>query len=203
MKKTLVLVGNAPLGSDLSQSIDNADYVVRFNDAQHPVGQSGTKTDLLMVAATSKHMQRRLQEPDFMQSPVFKAAQEILLPYHPSIIAKYHPQPNILSRLKGRRADWTHQTIDIIGEYKDIHIMSPQFYMQACAELGIAEKDMKRLFPSTGFLGIWHMLQTHDAGEWDIRICGFTWEGWKRHAWDAERQWIEQKIQEGRLSFLN
>ncbi|MGU3576183.1 hypothetical protein ACLBWZ_11650 [Brucellaceae bacterium C25G] len=203
MKKTLVLVGNAPLTADLSDKIDNADYVVRFNDANHPRQLGGTKTDLLMVAATSKHMQKRLQEPDFIELPVFKAAQEIMLPLHPSIIEKYHPKPNILSRLKGRRADWTHQTVDIIGLYKDIRIMSPQFYMQACAELGIAEKDMKKLFPSTGFLGIWHILQTRNVNEWDVRICGFTWEGWKRHAWDAERQWIEQKINKGRLSFLN
>lgn len=203
MKKTVILVGNAPLRSELSQKIDNADYVVRFNDAAHPVKLGGTKTDLLMVAATSKPMQKRLQEPHFVQSAIFKAAKEILLPYHPSIIAKYHPQPNILSRLKGRREDWTHQTIDIIGAYKDIRIMSPQFYLQACAAINIAEKDMKKLFPSTGFLGIWHMLQTHNTEEWDILICGFTWQGWKRHAWDAERQWIEQKMKEGRLSFLH
>ena len=203
MKKNLVLVGNAPLASNLSDIINKADYVIRFNDAPHPVNIGGTKTDLLMIAATSKPMQKRLQEPHFIQSPIFKAAKEILLPYHTSIIEKYHPKPNILSRLKGRREDWTHQTIDIIGLYKDIRIMSPQFYIQACADLGIAEKDMKKLFPSTGFLGIWYILQTHDTEEWDVRICGFTWQGWKRHAWDTERQWIEQKMQEGHISFLN
>lgn len=203
MKKSLAIVGNAPLGCDLSNEINSTDYVVRFNDATQAIEMGGTKTDLLMVAATSKPMQKRLQEPEFIKSPIFEAAQEIMLPYHPSIVEQYHPKPNILSRLKGRRADWTHQTIDIIGKYKDIRVMSPQFYMRACADLGIAEKDMSKIFPSTGFLGIWYMLQTHDTDEWDIRICGFTWEGWKRHAWDAERQWIEQKINEGHLGFLN
>lgn len=203
MKKTVVLVGNAPLRSDFSQKIDEADYVVRFNEPKQSIGMSGTKTDLLMVATTSKPMQKRLQESEFVQSPIFQAAQEIMLPYHPSIVEKYHPKPNIFSRLKGRRADWTHQTVDVIGLYKNIRIMSPQFYIQACEDLDIPEQNMKKQFPSTGFLGIWHMLQTHNTDKWNIRICGFTWEGWKRHAWDAERQWIEKKITAGYLDFLN
>lgn len=200
MKKTLIIVGNAPLARDLSAEVDAADFVVRFNE---PIGMSGTRTDLLMLATTSKPMQRRLSDPSFLQTPTFKAAKEVMLAYHPSIIRKYHPVPNFLSRLKGRRSDWTMQTIEIIGSAgKEIRIMPPQFYLAGCRELGIAEENLSKIFPSTGFFGIWYMLGKCPEESWNVKICGFTWEGWKRHAWGDERSWVEQKIKSGRISLI-
>jgi len=203
MKKTLVIVGNAPLPRDLSAEVDAADFVVRFNEPKQSIGMSGTRTDLLMLAATSKPMQQRLRDPGFIQTPTFQAAKEVMLAYHPSIIRKYHPRPNILSRLKGRRADWTEQTIEVIGcAGKEIRIMPPQFYLAGCRELGIAEENMRKIFPSTGFFGIWHMLGKCPEESWEAKICGFTWEGWKRHNWADERNLVEQKVKSGRISLL-
>ena len=148
-------------------------------------------------------MQRRLRDPDFLQTPTFKAAKEVMLAYHPSIIRKYHPRPNFLSRLKGRRSDWTMQTIEIIGSAgKEIRIMPPQFYLAGCKELGIAEENLSKTFPSTGFFGIFYMLGKCPHESWNVKICGFTWEGWKRHAWGDERSWVEQKVKSGRISLI-
>ncbi|MCO7725383.1 glycosyltransferase family 29 protein [Brucella intermedia] len=203
MKKTLIIVGNAPLPRDLSAEVDSADFVVRFNEPKQSIGMSGTRTDLLMLATSSKPMQRRLSDPDFLQTPTFKAAKEVMLAYHPSIIRKYHPRPNFLSRLKGRRSDWTMQTIEIIGSAgKEIRIMPPQFYLAGCKELGIAEENLSKTFPSTGFFGIFYMLGKCPQESWNVKICGFTWEGWKRHAWGDERSWVEQKIEAGRISLI-
>jgi len=203
MKKALVIVGNAPLQRDLSAEVDAADFVVRFNEPKQSIGMSGTRTDLLMLATSSKPMQRRLRDPGFVQTPTFKAAKEVMLAYHPSIIRKYHPRPNFLSRLKGRRGDWTMQTIEIIGSAgKEIRIMPPQFYLAGCKELGITEENMSKIFPSTGFFGIWYMLKKCPQESWNVKICGFTWEGWKRHTWGDELNWVEQKVQSGRISII-
>lgn len=156
MKKTLIIVGNAPLPRDLSAEVDAADFVVRFNEPKQSIGMSGTRTDLLMLATSSKPMQRRLRDPGFVQTPTFKAAKEVMLAYHPSIIRKYHPRPNFLSRLKGRRGDWTMQTIEVVGSAgKEIRIMPPQFYLAGCKELGVTEENISKVFPSTGF---WHLV---------------------------------------------
>ncbi len=121
--------------------------------SQKSIGMSGTRTDLLMLATSSKPMQRRLRDPGFVQTPTFKAAKEVMLAYHPSIIRKYHPGPNFLSRLKGRRGDWTMQTIEVVGSAgKEIRIMPPQFYLAGCKELGVTDENISKAFPSTGFL---------------------------------------------------
>ncbi|KAB2713627.1 glycosyltransferase family 29 protein [Brucella intermedia] len=203
MKKTLIIVGNAPLPRDLSAEVDAADFVVRFNEPKQSIGMSGTRTDLLMLATSSKPMQRRLRDPGFVQTPTFKAAKEVMLAYHPSIIRKYHPRPNFLSRLKGRRGDWTMQTIEVVGSAgKEIRIMPPQFYLAGCKELGVTEENVSKVFPSTGFFGIWYMLEKCPQESWDVKICGFTWEGWKRHTWGDERSWVEQKVKSGRISLI-
>ncbi|WP_374846200.1 glycosyltransferase family 29 protein [Brucella ciceri] len=203
MKKTLIIVGNAPLPRDLSAEVDAADFVVRFNEPKQSIGMSGTRTDLLMLATSSKPMQRRLRDPGFVQTPTFKAAKEVMLAYHPSIIRKYHPRPNFLSRLKGRRGDWTMQTVEVVGSAgKEIRIMPPQFYLAGCKELGVTEENISKVFPSTGFFGIWYMLEKCPQESWDVKICGFTWEGWKRHTWGDERSWVEQKVESGRISLL-
>ncbi|KAB2711645.1 hypothetical protein F9K88_09755 [Brucella intermedia] len=203
MKKTLIIVGNAPLPRDLSAEVDAADFVVRFNEPKQSIGMSGTRTDLLMLATSSKPMQRRLRDPGFVQTPTFKAAKEVMLAYHPSIIRKYHPRPNFLSRLKGRRGDWTMQTVEVVGSAgKEIRIMPPQFYLAGCKELGVTEENISKVFPSTGFFGIWYMLEKCPQESWDVKICGFTWEGWKRHTWGDERSWVEQKVESGRISLI-
>lgn len=203
MKKTLIIVGNAPLPRDLSAEVDAADFVVRFNEPKQSIGMSGTRTDLLMLATSSKPMQRRLRDTGFVQTPTFKAAKEVMLAYHPSIIRKYHPRPNFLSRLKGRRGDWTMQTVEVVGSAgKEIRIMPPQFYLAGCKELGVTEENISKVFPSTGFFGIWYMLEKCPQESWDVKICGFTWEGWKRHTWGDERSWVEQKVESGRISLI-
>jgi len=203
MKKTLIIVGNAPLPRDLSREVDAADFVVRFNEPKQSIGMSGTRTDLLILATSSKPMQRRLRDPGFVQTPTFKAAKEVMLAYHPSIMRLYHPKPNILSRLKGRRSDWTVETIEVVGGAgKEIRLMPPQFYIDGCKELGVGEENLSKVFPSTGFFGIWHMLGECPAENWDVKLCGFTWEGWKRHTWGDERSWVERQVATGRISII-
>ncbi|PYE86388.1 glycosyltransferase family 29 protein [Phyllobacterium leguminum] len=200
--KRLIIVGNGDLSRDLSAEIDAAQFVLRFNEPK--AGMSGTRTDLLMMINSSKQMQKWLQESDFVHSPFFVAAREIMLVHHPLIIRKYCVQPNVLSRLKGRRTDWTWAAINILGSAgKEIRIMPPQDYIDGCRELGIPEDKMHEVFPSTGFLGIRYILKNFSKNDWDIKLCGFGWEGWKRHAWADERRWVSGKIEEGLLSILD
>lgn len=200
MKKQLFIIGNAPLARDLSSEVDAADFVLRFNEPKQSIGMSGTRTDLLMLATSGKPAQRRANDPGFVLTPTFKAAKEVMFAYHPSVIRLYHPKPNFLSRLKGQRDDWTMQTIEIVGAAgKEIRIMPPQFYFDGCRELGVAEENLSKVFPSTGFFGIWHMMGKCPAESWDIKLCGFTWQGWKKHAWADERSWVERHVKTGRI----
>jgi hypothetical protein len=59
---------------------------------------------------------------------------------------------------------------------------------------------MKYIFPSTGYFGIRYVLDEFQTDAWSINLCGFSWEGWKRHAWGDERRWAERLAEEGRIN---
>ncbi|MFB2566912.1 glycosyltransferase family 29 protein [Rhizobium sp. IMFF44] len=202
-RKLAIVVGNGRIERDVSEMVDSADFVMRFNEPKLAGGWSGTRTDILVLSVSSKQFQKRLAEPAFLENAAVKAAREVMLAYHPVIIRKYHPRPNFLQRLKGRRADWTDRAIEIMHSAgKEVRVMPPQFYLDGCAELRIPQQKMRELFPSTGFLGIGYVLDRFSTPEWDVKLCGFTWEGWKRHPWHEERAWVEDKIENSRLNMI-
>ena len=203
-RKKLVIVGNADLPKDYSEQIDAADFVLRFNEPRELNGWSGTRIDSLMMCNSGKPMQLKLWNTDFLESSFFRKTQQVTLVYHPDIMRIYFAQPKILSRIfKGRRVDWTKQAIEIFGRLgKDIVIKSPQFYLEACAEINITGSLLKKYFPSTGYLGIWDCLRRFDLTVWDIYLCGFTWKGWKWHNWSIEEQWVRARVDEGKCKFL-
>jgi hypothetical protein len=202
--KRMVIVGNGPLSRDFSAHVDSADFVIRFNEPKAGIGLSGVKTDRLFMANSGKPMERRLNDPTLLDQPIFRATREIILAYHPQIIARYFRKPNLLSRLKGRRVDWTIPAIQKFGVAgKEIRVMPPAFYFHGCAELGLPENKMRKVFPSTGYFGIFYALERFPAAQWRIEVCGFTWAGWQKHAWADERRWVAGHVEAGRLHMID
>jgi len=206
-RKNCFIIGNGALPYDLCASIDKADYVLRFNEPSLEAGGrgwSGVRSDCLMLCNSGKPMQLKLASQQFLHSPFLQAAGEVILVYHPAIIRRFFKSPLITSRLlHGRKRDWTWEVIEKIGILgKKITILPPQFYLQACSALGIEAEQMKTLFPSTGYLGIRYILQKFSFDEWNITLTGFSWQGWKRHAWQREEDWVRARIEEGQLNFI-
>lgn len=196
-RKRVFVVGNGPLARDLGAEVEAADFVVRFNEPKAAKGMSGTRTDWLFLNNSGKPMQRRLADPGYVRSPIVAAARTVIFAYHPLTISRYLIRPNPLSWLRGRRANWTAAALDMFGRAgKEVLILPPAAYEEGCAELGLPAERMREVFPSTGFFGIRHVLRHCPAEEWDVVICGFTWQGWKRHAWADERAWLEQRMGE-------
>lgn len=204
MTGRVVVVGNGPLARDLSNEVDSADFVLRFNEPKASKGMSGTRTDMLMVNNSGKPMQRRLNDPSYFASPIVQAAREVVFAYHPRIIRDYLIQPNFMSRLRGRRADWTLEAIERLGKAgKEVRIMPPSFYEDGCAELGLPRERMREVFPSTGYLGLRQICLMFPSPKYRVEFCGFSWEGWKRHAWGDERDWVKTRINNGLLFKLD
>lgn len=202
-RKTMYIVGNGPLASDLAGPINASDFVVRFNEPKASIGMSGTRTDILFLCNAGKPMERRLNDKTFVDSAIVRSAAQIILAYHPSIIRDYFPKPNVLSRLKGRRADWTMATIMALGMRGKATLVLPQsFYVEGCAELGVPQAQRGSVFPSTGYFGVYYILQKFDPRDWTIFLCGFNWAGWKRHSWADERGWITRKAGGGLIDII-
>lgn len=199
----VVIVGNGPVEPGLAQSIDSADIVIRFNEPSNLPERIGTKTDILFLMNSGKTMQARLANPAYWQSPLVQNAKKIVLPYHPSIIQELHPKPNLLSRLKGRKADWTAETLQKIKACgKSAKVLPAEFYFETCRVLGIKEANLKSVFPSSGLLAIRYAIEEFKPHRSTIEFCGFSWEGWKRHAWTSEQDWITGQITTGNVSPL-
>jgi hypothetical protein len=203
-RKKLYIIGNGPVSGDMSAEINAADFVVRFNEPKAAIGKTGTRTDILFLCNAGKPMQRRLADRGFLDSPMMKDAKEVILAYHPEIVRRYFPKPNMLSRLKGRREDWTMPTILALGGAgKTCVILPTDFYFEGCKALGLTGDRLGKVFPSTGYFGIYFVLDRYPAAHWDIFLCGFSWQGWKKHAWGDERKWIEDKVREGLLQIVS
>lgn len=202
MKKRLFIIGNGPLPEDLSTRVDASDHVIRFNEPKASIGMSGTRTDWLFLNNTGKPMQRRVNDPAYPVSPIVQAADLVFFVYHPRIIRDHVIKPNILSRLKGRRADWTGPALEMFGEAgKSVVILSSAYYEEACAAIGVTGDRLSSTFPSTGYFGIRYALERMPAEDWDVEICGFSWQGWKRHAWSDERAWFERMAEHRPIRF--
>jgi len=203
-RKTCIIIGNGELLHDLSAQIDAADYVLRFNRPKTFGGWSGQRTDRLMMCNSGKPMQQMLADAGFLNSDFVKNTRDIVFTYHPAIMQDYFKKPFVTSRLfYGRKLDWTHEGIDILGSRgKTVTILPSEFYLNACKEINISGKMLYRMFPSTGYLGIWDFLQRLRPDEWQIKLCGFNWQGWKQHNWEAERKWVKAKISNCMLSII-
>jgi hypothetical protein len=203
LTRRLAIVGNGPVEAGSGPLIDAADLVIRFNAPQGAPERIGTRTDLLMLVNSGKSMRKWLRDPAFLGSPLVRTAHRIVLPLHPSIIAAYHPRPNVFSRMIGRRTDWTFRAVDTLGRQgSEVSVLPATLYGQACVELRIGDDRRRTTFPSTGFLGVLHALRAYPAPNWRIEICGFGWRGWKHHDWEAERRWIERRLERGELHLL-
>jgi hypothetical protein len=191
----VAIVGNGPVAEGLAARIDASDMVIRFNEPAGAPERIGTRTDILFVMNSGKSMQRRVSDPAYLASPAFVEAHQIILPYHPSIIARYHPKPNLLSKAKGRKADWTADAIAVFGAAgKPVTVLPTQFYEACCEELGISPDKRTTLFPSTGLIGIRYALYELAAPPDAIGLYGFSWQGWKRHDWQRERAWADARL---------
>jgi hypothetical protein len=76
--------------------------------------------------------------------------------------------------------------LEVFGRTKPVMVFSSAHYELCCEELGIFSEARRRLFPSSGFLAVsWLMREFPDAR---LDLFGFTFQGWKRHPWQRERQ---------------
>lgn len=196
----IAIVGNGALTCSDRKKIDDADRILRFNLTGNANGQPAPRTDWLLLACSTKQVGSYLSQGDYRRHPAFAAADEIVSTYHPTVIANYMPRPSLLSRLKGRRADWTPACRAACAEMgKPLHILPRQLYLSACDRLEIAAEG-RQFFPSSGFLAVLWLAGQTGAEPRHLHLFGFGFQGWKQHLWQAERDQVRALQAEGRLT---
>lgn len=218
-KKSLVIVGSAPLNRDYSKFIDSSDCVIRFNNCKNYAVNSGKKTDILILTRTGNpYRQKTLQfmlkdrseEEINKELPYLKSAKQIWFA-RPGItfLEKYFknnfPRNNKfrIHELKGFKI--TGQR-DLMAEMinaqkmqeKKIFVITENVYIRTWQKL-LSYGTTEAIMPSTGLLGIEMILDDKSFNSYEKYIIGFGFKGWKGHPWHLEKMLIKYYINRGIL----
>ena len=200
----IAIVGNGQIHPRQFDQIEKADFIIRFNHPPQIHEYTAMRTDMLVISNSSKQTQKLLGSEKYLTGPVFAGARTIFLPYHPDIISRYMPKPNIFSWMKGRRADLTSLCKRAAhANGKSIDILDSNSYLEVCNHLGIMHNHRCSIFPSSGILLIFHSLKMNPSVGLVIRLYGFGFAGWKGHNWQAEKNYVNKLISEDRVILLN
>ncbi|BCX47854.1 urease accessory protein [Haloferula helveola] len=190
MSRRIFIIGNGEVSRDLSDEIDASDFVIRFNQPKRSIGMTGTRTDLLFVNACDIPMKRRLDDSDYWRSPIVGAAGEVILNYNWLSLRLYGVPLRRWIRER-RRYDWIEPTIAAFQAMgKPVRCLTTREYRAALRDLRTGGENP---CPSTGYLGIHHFLTRLSVPDDRITICGFSFEGWRGHQWDLEKNWLRAR----------
>ena len=194
----IAIVGNGPLTEANISLMRDFKHIVRFNLTQNIPSASEAHTTELFLAVSSKQIGHYLSEGGYAVDPAFQSATKIVSPYSPEIIRSCMKQPNILSRLKGRRSDWTNVCREIARKSgKEFEVLSSEEYYKSCALLSI-RGTWRDSIPSSGFLSVQRELARKVDRE-PIHVFGFGFRGWKRHHWEGEKHQLQKAAEAGHL----
>lgn len=166
----VAVVGNGPIAPELGSEIDGHDIVIRINRCDS-YGAGGQRTDILVIRNTSTAL--AYDRSRAMNRACVGAARLFWLAIPPAV-AEHDCTEEILTRYVGRRP-WQH--------------FSSSDYSEALTAIRDAGAPSERV-PSTGLLALWHLRSRHPSVK--PALFGFSHSGTPKHAWDAERQIVNQ-----------
>lgn len=194
------IVGNGPLSADDRALIATADHIIRFNRTPNLKGDMNARTDELVLACSNNQIGKFLLRGHYRSDQAFQQARCLVLPYHPTIIRRYMMKRlSLLSRLKGRRSDWSDYCVEIANqEGKLTEILPMELYYDACKLLEI-QTEARGFFPSSGVMIVLRELRDKQNKPDEIHVFGFGFTGWEGHPWEREKALISQFDREGDL----
>ena len=212
--KSLVIVGSAPLHIDCLKFIDSCDCVVRFNDCKNFGGNSGTRTDILVLNCTGgenvkafrKLLQPRSDSELAEELPFVVSASEVWFSRpNPADLRRYYLSEDVADELRSKAV--FEKSIDAryrfgalvetlrIPENKIRSITEPLYVSvwEKLTQIG----EMADQVPSTGMIGIEMLLNDPRFNEYQKFICGFGWKGWSGHSWKLEKKLVKTYLKSG------
>ncbi len=199
MPERIAIVGNAPSNDDISSAVDQADRVVRFNNAFGYGGFTGTRIDDLYLINCGGQPLEWLRSDSFWTQECILQADRITLPFaapgqRRNLVGS---QEHTVSCVDGVNFEWDlRDRLKPLGRIVDTLPEETVAAAVHCLREFGASKD--QINPSTGFLAIFACSQDFEMGT-EINLYGFTFEGWAGHDWNAERAWVKSQCDRGRL----
>jgi hypothetical protein len=198
--REIAFVGNAPIGADVSEQVDGADHVVRFNKARGFAGEAGRRVDDLFLINCGGQALAWLRDPGFWRSAPLAAAPLVSLP-----VANLQPWFGLRSLehvgWDGRHGvNFEHDVrARLRGRPVRVRTMPDAVRRGAAAALSaIGPPPDRPIWPSTGFLALYWYDQAEEA-EARLTLHGFGFSGGFGHPWEREREWVARRVAAGRM----
>ena len=192
--KKIILVANSDEILNINDLINDQDIIVRFNipDKQN-IERTGCRTDILFLANTVDLMEDRLKCAKFNHFIDTLENTAVFFPYEDDLISEINPTCKVVHKkffikFKEYISNANNaKYIDYFDEKNiDISIMDQSYYWIA--------KDLAKIndssILSTGFLAMTYFLNNREYSNYDIYMCGFTFEGWSGHSWNKEKRCV-------------
>ncbi|GAB1401600.1 hypothetical protein MASR1M68_05110 [Elusimicrobiota bacterium] len=198
-KPRLLILGNAPLRENLSEFIDTSDIVLRFNDAFYYGFNTGRKVDILCITNTGSSSLSIATNREILRKKINEKVSEIWFPrdsdYHKKYIIENH-----IDYTLNEFDDYSHEIISSNHlNDKIIKKFSKEFNKTVFNKV-ITYNPSYFICPSTGIMALEYIISDERFSEFEKILVGFTFEGWKGHAW-SEEQKIINSYMENRKDF--
>jgi len=202
MARRVMIVGNGEIGEGLAGIIDAADLVMRFNDCRS-VGAGGGRTDIVTVCNTGRPGKAMAEGAGWANNKSVWLAASIWCIRDP---AKFKAmEPDILlvhPELDDFCDDYTDGFADHARQSgKDFHIVPGATHEALDRDLAAFGPE-PYVVPSTGAVAIAEFITHYRKPDDEIFLAGFGHQGWDGHPWMAEKAWVEELVQKGKLRRL-
>jgi Glycosyltransferase family 29 (sialyltransferase) len=199
----IFLIGNAPVETDLSEEINSADLVVRFNrpDLHNFNINTGVKTDALCITNLSAPGRGFAKFKQLKDLPFIPNLQEIWFP-RPAQNQALQMWLKPWSRSVFRKTDYSKFIIARNGlEKKRIVYFGDQLFSDCCSILDI-DDDFSIHEPSSGFLALQYIMRNFDPIAHQLMVTGFTFRGVDVHPWEKEKMEFIKLANSGKLKMI-
>ena len=197
-----VLIGNAPSGGNgregAAARLPGAEAVVRINAAEGFGARHGTRTTHLFLVNCGGSMAERLGDSGFTDTPVVRAAGEVILPIAPETDDLRDPPVPAAERAAPDARNYAEEaTRRLEAAGNAVRVLPPSVFTAAVAAAGHDRFTPDTPPPSTGLIALVWLLGAFPACR--VHAFGFGFEGWSGHAWDGERAFFARQEALGRV----
>ena len=195
-----MIVGNGEVGEGGAETIDAADFVIRFNECRS-YGAGGTRTDVVAVCNTGRPGKAMIGSESWRTHPGTVDASEIWSVRDPekfaamrAPLAVSHPE------LDDFCDDYTSQFNDFCVQTGKLHRVVDKQIHEGVDRALSTFSPAPYVVPSSGMIVIGEVLDRFPDDE--VTLAGFGHVGWEWHPFAAEKQLVDSYIAAGRLRRL-
>jgi hypothetical protein len=174
----IALIGNGPISKSEASRIDGFDIVVRMNYARL-CGPAGKRTDILILPLGGRGAEAIIHNRPINRLAATSAREIWLSPNDDSTDRSLEEIERLIIRGRPR-------------------VILPESLRQDIVDVISKYSDTREIGPSTGAKVLLFLLRNYP--EYRITLFGFTHSGWRGHPWSAVAAWVDELVQEGRLS---